>query len=198
MGFGGLFAGFRPAFDAGGAAVAALHVEDSFTAANGTNLHGRVPDVANTPGATWTAALQTWSIIDGCARGTDYLLSLAVIESGSADGVITMPSQRGGNQNGIIFRYVDNNNYFRAETSSGGGLVIAEYTAGARTVRAQAAEAGTTTYTMTLTLAGESMQLNFNGQTISYSSSVRVTATKHGIFRQDWINNGVAAWWKMV
>ncbi len=42
----------------GGVAGGRLHIEDSFTAPNGTDLGGRTPDVANTPGNTWVEALE--------------------------------------------------------------------------------------------------------------------------------------------
>lgn len=181
------------------AAAVALHIEDSFTAANGTDLGGWTPDVANTPGNTWVEALLSWTIISNCARGTNYQKSLLVIESGASDGVITMPCQKGGNQNGIVFRYVDNDNYWYAITSSVGGYSIYEVTAGASTRRADNETAIlTTTLTMTVTLSGNDITVLYNGKTLNYSSAIRATATKHGIIRQDWNDNGVADWWKMV
>jgi len=187
----------RATLHAGGGV--AVHVEDSFTAANGTNLNGWTPDIANTPGNTWQAAVLNWSIISNRARGTNYLYSVLVIDCGNADGIITMPCARGGNRNGIVFRYVDTSNYWRAEHSSGSGLFAIVQTAGGSDVtRASVADTSTTVLTMTVTLSGNNIQANFNSNTLNYSSAIGASATKHGIMRQDFIDNGIAEWWKMV
>lgn len=182
-----------------GGGVLPLSVEDSFNGANGTNLNGRTPDTSNTPENTWSAVLQSWIIISNRARGADFLQSLLVIDCGAADGTITMPCARGGGRNGIVFRYVDNSNYWRAEHSSlSGRFAIIEITGGTETSRASIADTSTTVLTMTVTLSGNSISANWNGNTLTYTSSTRATATKHGIYRQDFQDSAIADWWKMV
>lgn len=182
---------------AGGAAVA-LHIEDSFTGANGTSLSSRIPDVANTSGNAWETVLGSWTIQSNCAYGTLYVLSLMVIESGAAAGVITMPSARGGNANGIVVRYVDNDNYWYIVTSNGWGFVIYERTAGTDTLRAVAYISMNTVLQLVVTLTADSITAEYDGTTISYSSTQHNAATKHGIFRWDFLANAVADSWQMI
>ena len=202
MTFGAVFPRvMRPAFGPGlaAAAGAALYIEDSFTGANGTNLNGWTPDIANTPGNTWVAALQSWSIISNRARGTNFQPSLLVIETGVADGVITMPAARGSFENGIAFRWVDNNNHWRAIISSVSGFALVEVTSGTETTRTFTSPADITTVaTITVTLSGNSISADYKSTNLSYISSQHSSATKHGVYRRDWIDSGVAEWWKMV
>lgn len=177
---------------------AALHVEDSFTAANGTNLNGRTPDVENTPGNAWMAVVQNWSIISNRARGTNYITSVMVIECGAANGTITMPMSRGGNENGIVARYVDASNYWYINHNSGAGFCITEVTGGIETTRAAIGDTSITVVTCTVVLNGNSITANWNGHNLSYTSSNHASATKHGIRRRDFLDTAVADWWKMV
>lgn len=179
------------------AAAPALWVEDSFTAANGTNLHGRTPDVSNTPGNTWAAVVQSWSIISNRARGTDYAYSVAVIECGAADGTITMPLGRGMFRNGIVFRYVDTDNYWFAHYSAVDGMCIYERTSGSDTQRAQVSPTDAGVATGTLTLSGNNITFAWSDGLLNHTSAVRNAATKHGIMRQDFADSGIADWWKM-
>ena len=178
--------------------AAVVHINDSFTGADGTNLNGWTPDVENTPGNTWSAVLQNWSIVSECARGTNYLFSLLVIESGVSDCVLTMPVTRGGNQNGIVFRYIDNSNYWYATLSSVDGFAIMEVNGGVKTKRSGLSITMSALETMTVTLSGNSISVNWNGSDLSYNSALHATATKHGIMRQDWVNNGTADWWDLT
>lgn len=109
-----------------------------------------------------------------------------------------MPLGRDNNGNGIVFRYVDNSNYWILWYYGGGGLTLYEITAGGSELRASAAENTTDVATATVTLSGNDISVDFYGHTLTYSSSVRATATKHGIGRESAVDSGVAEWWKLV
>ena len=107
----------------------------------------------------------------------------AVLDVAKSDVVITAVLTARASGPGIVFRAVDSDNYFRAAVD-GSNIKIWERTSGSWTERASAA-AGTsngTDYFACLTLEGTAIRFVVNQVAVTYTSSVRQSATKHGVF----------------
>lgn len=165
-----------------------------FTAANGTAVSAYSSNI-NVPGNAWvnTNISGGTAVVDiqgnkarpynggtGAALfvTTDTAISDLVIYADYVAGSTT-----GGT--GIAFRTTDATNYWMAVArQTDNTMRIYEKTgAGALTSRASAAKTLTNgvTYKMKLTLSGTSITFVLDGTSISYTSSVRQTVTKHGI-----------------
>jgi hypothetical protein len=97
-------------------------VEDSFTAANGTNLHGRTPD---TGPANWVVRSGTWQIQSGKVVGVAPDASrVATIDTGETDVRIRATMNNPDNDSvGFVFRYnpADGTHYLCLFQASSGG-----------------------------------------------------------------------------
>lgn len=168
-------------------------IEDAFTDSDATALTAHTIAPTNTPSATWTK-LETAAavIVSNKAQPSTYgVLTCDIVDSGKADCVIEADFQIGGtdqtnNLISIVFRATDNNNrwsFIMTKT----GLSISERTSSTNTTRAT--DAGYSysalgSYHFKVTLAGNSITCEVSGDysaTLTYSSSVRNTATKHGV-----------------
>jgi len=161
----------------------------------GQSTTGLIDDFSGSAGSfanrTPTGKGGQWQIANGLvstngsgsavATGAD---SIAVSEAGKADGVITLTmTVHATNAGGILFRYQDAQNYWRAQIA-GTSIKIMEVTGGVNNQRATAT-GFQTTGTLILTLTGNSISCAgtlVNGAPASFSSSVGATRTKHGLY----------------
>jgi hypothetical protein len=154
-------------------------IYDSFSE-DGVLLENHAPDI-NTPGGAWTILLNSWVVSGEVVEVLNNALGQAVIEAGSANVDISVVLSRSAS--GIAFRAIDSNNLWYAYPHTANGIRIFERTSGSNFTRATAT--GTTiTYpaTITVALTGNSITASISGITASYSSAVRNTITKHGMY----------------
>lgn len=180
--------------------VVAPSLLDSFTDALGSN-----PIATHTPSfnplvTAWEVLAGGFNVIGGKAVPTSTSESIAVIDSGvfncSVKGKVTL-----SNQDGLVFRATDNNNYFRAvglvagATPATRGWYLFRKQAGAVT---QLAFFNDTTLalgqirTMELTVNGTIVTLKADGVIVfTYSTlAFNLSATKYGMVKKD--NGGSA------
>ncbi len=85
----------------------AINISDSFTAADGTALAGRVSE---TGGKIWQALGATYTIQSGAAQLASGTLFANVLDAGSANVHVTLKMVTNGN-NWLVFRAVDRFNF---------------------------------------------------------------------------------------
>lgn len=192
----------------GGGGVSApspLIVADSFTAANSTNLNGRMPDVINTPGAAWAVGAGGYQIQSNAAWPSSYASSIARVtyDTGVADANLKLTYRTGQTTAvsefvQILFRFVDTQNFWCltfGKLSSAGLWKIQEVVSNSATDRATGTYtyAANTNYVLDLTFNGASVSaLRDGANSISYNSaSTFLTATIVGvlIFQLETITN---------
>jgi hypothetical protein len=178
----------HPVIQGGAAAVPqVLLIEDAFTGDNMTQLYDHTIAPTNIPAATWIKI-----------SGSDHILILSnhakvwgnggvgyVAEAGVSDCVLEADFVILSSPTlcpGLTWRNVDaSNEWICYEYTT---LNLSEVTGGTETVRASetvSLSAGPT-YHWIVTLAGASMTCELVGiATLTYSSSVHQTATRHGI-----------------
>jgi hypothetical protein len=178
-----------------GASVNPLRISDSFTAANGTTLAARAPDIVNTPGNTWQVTDGTWDIQGNQGNPATFAASLAkmTIDAGQKDG-IALVTWKAGQTTGdsdfvqFLFRYVDANNFWCLTAGLVTGVhtwKLQEVVTGTATDRAT----GSLVYTanavhvLRVSLAGAAIAGQLDGAgDLSYGSAASgLTATKLGI-----------------
>lgn len=167
---------------------------DNFTAADGTNLQSRVPAVR--PNAnTWSVTNGTLTINGNVLESihTSVVNCLGNFDSGLANCDIRctfqFPASGASRSAGITFRITDNANYFTALLNlSSNTWKIIETTTSANTDRASEAvtlSAGVP-YDVRVVLQDDVITVTLNGaHTLTYTTSVRNTATKHGVRMQN-------------
>ena len=157
-------------------------VLDTFTDDDDTALTAHTPDIAPV-GSAW---VNTNAIITSnqAVRVSDVENTPATIESGESDCVISVDIYNPGENKyvGAVFRLVDIENYYGVRITTT-GIELYERT-NSFALRASTAHtyAGPAWHAMTITLSGNLMTITCDGATTSYSSSVKATATKHGLW----------------
>lgn len=164
------------------------YLYDQFVDANGTALADHTMDL----GPGWTDAGSVYSIQDDecvCSAGG---VNLAYSDAGEADGTLTCLSNFNAVETGVLFRLTDSANFWIA-FRNGTDLKLWSIAGGAYT------EMGAVTPTwladlseITVTLAGSSIGVSYNGSTINVVSTFNQSATNHGLYQQI----GNAARWK--
>lgn len=163
-------------------------IEDAFTDANGTNLTAHTIAPTNDPSATWVNIGGAITIESNKASTTPAAIINYQLESGESDCIIeaTIQKTAGNVDGGIMFRYVDDANYWIADFLSLSGTVkIYEKTGGSFTERASISKtfSASTDYVMRVELSGDDITVTIDGgSSINYSSSVGATRTKHGFW----------------
>lgn len=164
---------------------------DQFTGTNATAIASHTISPTNTPSASWAAGEGSCEIQGNKMRATGGSISSANSNSGVSDGSVSVTVNRSGNSDmAAMFRYVDANNYWLADlqvagTDGTGTFSIYEKTSGSYTERAHIAKVFTvnTDLVIRVVLNGTSIVATVDGgSSINYTSSVRQTATKHGIW----------------
>lgn len=167
-----------------------LLIGDAFTDTDGTLLTNHVIAPTNLPGGTWipmlpvsanTATVQSNQANIGASN------SSIVCESGQANVVIEVDAITSiRSQDGVIFRCVDNLNYWIFMLDDFGGanrLRLYKYVAGSGTQVDNVAFvfAAATTYHITITLSGNSITCDCAGTQITTVDAANNTGTKHGL-----------------
>ncbi len=170
-------------------------VKDAFTDANGTGLDSHAPDLDSVGNGWASMALRsTFTPGGGTIQGNQLQLGTDnaghAIDSGLSDAIVEAdwtPAVGADNRNSIIFRYTTDGNHWALRVREpNGDIVIEEVTADAGYDRASAAFTWTEgqTYRLKVVINGDSIKGYVDGvQKVSYTSSVRETATKHGLAR---------------
>ena len=164
----------------------AVKINCTFTAPNGTLLTAYPwtdPADVNVPVAAWTTGVGgSAMVISNQANLPSY--QWLYLDAGVADCTITAQAKFTGASQpvGFLYRYLDNNNHWYvwfAETY----IRISEVSGGSSATRATTAHVYTinTSYTLTLTLAGNVATVTADGASASYTSAVGNTRTKHGL-----------------
>jgi hypothetical protein len=170
------------------AAAIAILAGDTFTGSNGTHLNAHTMD----EGSGWTENSGSWAISSNAAvqatnAGAQYI---ATTDTGDANTRIrarVKPSAASGlHIGGLIGRFSDTSNYWRADITTGGTPLVRlwEMNGGVQTLRAS--KAWTNRYQkyvdLEMTLDGNIISVTVDGgYGITYTSSFNNTATKHGI-----------------
>jgi len=176
----------------GGAGIpsGSIIINDTFTAADGTNLAGHAPDVA-----AYLATGQTWSVLTAPTATMKIVSNKATVDAGSnpvarisagiATGyVLTADINTATVGAGILVRVKDATNWWQiASLVASDELTIAESNAGVLTIRATTpmVVGASVLYTVTITLSGATITAQIGATTVSYASSLHATETGVGI-----------------
>jgi hypothetical protein len=158
-------------------------VYDTYTDANGTAVTSHTPEI----GGSYTASDANWQINSNSLRRTAAGSGqpTAVLNAGVSDGVVegtVTPGGSGGS--GLVFRYVDNNNFYYVRVFGGTTLGIFKYVAGSVTaVGSTATVSAAGAWTARVELWGTRIRVFLNGATtpqITTTDSSFPTATQYG------------------
>ena len=164
---------------------------DSFTAADGTTISGRVLDT----GQTWTVQAGTWSVESNRAKKTNNLAAVqeATCEVRRADTWLEADFLLAANDDnhygGLVARFTDANNYWRIALAKFPGsdlLRIEQYEGAVRTIVASMPVATLANQTRRLRarVDGSSIRAIWDtGEALEYSAfSFNLNQTKFGVF----------------
>jgi hypothetical protein len=172
------------------------NVLDQFTDANGTALAAHAIGPTNDPATAWAVDEGSFAIQGNKARAsTSTAVNSASCNPGVADCTLTCTVRfaSGTIDLGVKFRGIDLDNYWLADLrKTDGTFKIFEKTGGTYTERASVAKvpAANTDYVIQVVLSGNSMVATVDGgSSINFTSAVRNTAVRHGI----WASLGSAA-----
>jgi len=92
---------------------------DSFNRGNGVlgNTDGLAVEEIGGSGLPWTDNVGTWAILGNKVAASALVggVAIATVESGKTDGLVTGTLTRSAGTLGIVLRYVDSDNFMRAE-----------------------------------------------------------------------------------
>lgn len=169
---------------------------DQFSGLNGANVAGRSPAPTNVPATTLTMHDGT-AYLQGNALKPNVYVSSAVYGTynvGFANGTIRCDVMTGlvsggfDTSPGVVARLTDASNYFWIRVSEFSNLLeIAEFVAGVFNSRATVTVAITpnTAYTITVVLSGTSITASVGADSVGWTSSNNLAATKHGFRLRD-------------
>jgi hypothetical protein len=177
----------RPTSVAPGGAVSRYLVRDGFNRA----------DAAGTLGTAETG--QAWEAIAGTAFGisggqayhtdTANTLCISTINAGAANVRITCGVSRTTQVAGVAFRVTDASNYWTV-SMSGGGTTLTKTVAGTPSNAASSATTFSGLTAVEVQANGSGISVYVNGSLLlSATDSFSATATKHGMMRQQTVNN---------
>lgn len=166
-------------------------ISDSFTDADATDLSAHAPDIAPV-GSAWAlfnVGLGDPITIESnkASSGVGAAYSMYAIDAGESDLIITIDIGLAADLNvaGVIARATDSANYWRFFVNHTNAY-ISEVTASIVTQRDVAAHGlAPGTHTLTVTLKGQDMTLDFGAASLSYSSAVRQTETLVGLVAEN-------------
>ncbi len=138
--------------------------------------------------ATWNQPIGQTGIISHKAYASSLTSSKAVayIETSqfNVDAAITMSTR--GTNGGLLFRYLDNNNFWYLRSDSADLFQIWRYTSGTATAIGSSFSGNANGDILRIVCVGDSIQAYRNGSLLdTISSSVGNTRTKHGFFTGD-------------
>lgn len=174
--------------------TAQVAVSDTFTDANGTLLSAHTPDIR--PGSnTWTASDANWNIqsnkLTRSAAGTG--LPVATIDCGQTDGNLEVDIVTTGSAgSGLIYRYVDINNFCYIRLLNNTSLSVIRYVAGVlQTPTNVVISAPGTSFHIKVQKVGNNIQFYVNGGTtvngvakpqLTYTETNFSSSTLIGVF----------------
>lgn len=164
-------------------------ITDTFPEADGTNLNGKA---TTTGGKTWQVLGGTMNLLGNKARGTSGSVDSAVVDAGFANIDMSVDITVGDattHIDGVLFRTIDLNNYFRVAINTvANQLIVLRNLAGVETsvnTGSAAIDPGQTG-TMRVLTNGTSIQVFWNAVAIiNFTHSSHLTATKHGIIENN-------------
>lgn len=165
-------------------------VADNFTA-NNVGIQTRAMD----SGDTWTAQSGSiWATISGGARiSTTTGIGLATVDKGWADVSLKLKIDVASSGTcGALFRYVDNNNYYRIEYAftTGSGFRLVRVVGGVETVvkfrdhTALNLGSSVKPFDLEVYIFGNRVTAYVGSTVLDYTGLLNTTSTKHGI----WMN----------
>lgn len=162
-------------------------VTDTFTRADNAGALGN----ADTGQAWLTIVGNAFGISSNQAYNTDTAntLSIAAIDAGASNVRIACTVTRTTQVAGVAFRISDSSNYWTVNLS-GASTTLVKTVAGATTTVATYGSAFSGASDVVVTANGANIGVSVNGELIlSASDAFNQTATRHGIFRQQTLNN---------
>ena len=162
---------------------------DHFTDSNGVDLEGHTMDLG--PATGWVAASGAITTESNVAKQDLTGTQLYVCETDAADGTVQCKTNLGlggGNETGIIFRYVDTQNYWRLRLQHDGfspfPLRVEKIVANVlTTVDTDMGYAQSTWYTFKAVLDGDSIKCYVdNVLMFDVTDSDLESATQHGLY----------------
>lgn len=164
-----------------------LHILDTFTGSDGTDLTAHTPDI-NTTGNPWvrySTNIGRIQIKSNTAQSINGYGGVYCIDTGASDCVISFDAYYKDSPSygvGAIARLLDGSNYLRADLYYR-KLNIMDIVAGVLTARASTSVTvvDATWYRMTLTLSGQSITFAGSMGSVTYSTSFNQSATRHGL-----------------
>lgn len=163
--------------------------QDDFSDSNGTNIDGKALDTGgNWDVITGAGEVQTGALEQTSATFTDFS---AIVDADLAtDGTATIEffsEPNGFSSFGVIFRYVDSDNYWMSTANVGEDelRIYEKTTALGQVERASVAWSGSeyTDYTMVVAVSGTSVTVTIGSDDVSYGSmGTHLTAQKWGVY----------------
>ena len=187
---------------AAGAPLPIAITYDNFNGVNDASIAARVPPVPVSTNA-WSIPTANAVIVTNNAKAEARFPTVgnafARVDTGVANADIrvktVVPSTGSNRSSGIVFRYTNASNFWYTQLNfSSQKAQIWEFTSATPTLRAEAnfTVVADTEYTMRLVLQGDDMVFTVEGVgTVEFSSSVRNTATFHGIRATNSVGGGV-------
>lgn len=173
----------------GYSATAGSGVTDTFPEANGTAINGK-PSTAG--GVTWASfgpiVAQVQSGALETVSGTAASAAGSVVECGSANGTLQIDLVASANGEGLVVNYIDSNNYYLIQRTSGGFIQVYKNQAGTFTNPFQVGGQPTTAnHTLKVVKSGNVATIYLDGVSLGtgWNDSFGNTATKHGVWYQN-------------
>lgn len=164
------------------------YIYDPFTAADATNVNGRTPTIT-TAAAAWVVGAGSYAV------SSNKALAGAAVSTASVDAsvancevrcLVTTGQATGTNSTQLMVRATDaSNGWLVALNVGSNALELYEFVAGVATLRDSEllALAANTTYTVVVTMSGQTITATLNGgSAVTYGSAAfSETVTKHGM-----------------
>lgn len=142
---------------------------------------------------------QTWETITGTAFGitsnaayntdTTNAICVATIDSATYNGRVSCTVTRTTQVAGLVVRLTDANNYVYVSLS-GSATTLNKMVSGSPTILATSASTFSGATSVEIVMSGSNYTVLINGAVLlTASDSFNVTATKHGLLRQQTVNN---------
>jgi len=163
-------------------------IRDEFTGADGILLPAHAISPVNIPVTSWLNIAGAGGIASNRATSTTNVNAQSECNAGVSDCTLSAILRIGGAIAYSRLAYRSSGNIANLWIAGINGntqvLDIYEITTGVTTLRASTpmVVAINTDYTLSLVLSGASMVATIGAATVSYSSAVRQTATRHGVF----------------
>ena len=156
-------------------------IQDTFNDTEGTALAAHVIAPVNTPSTSWTVHAGTWIISGNQVKKTAAANTYqsASVNAGIANADVSAVVYE--QNTGIVARLTDDNNYWMLLVTDTSGIYIFEKTGGTFTPRAVTAATVSFPVTARFVVNGTTLTGYVNDKIVTFTSSVRQSATRHGL-----------------